>query len=219
MNTSWTSVCVISPSSHLDASPLSACQNCCRDSLFCSFLDRNSCRSRVLLGATWKQFLHLSIMSRTPNVQTDKFGCLSLNIFLAGSPTERKSQVTTFFSAASSAISPISAFILGLFTSVVLVNSSIEIEYFAMTATANKSNHRSHSISGDLVLSDQNSGRPGNKEGFSFCVDAVEVSRSAMLKTTERQCTRNEEEEITMYYELYLEVKATATKHSVCISF
>ena len=125
--------------------------------------------------------------------------------------------------AASSAISPISAFILGLFASVVLVNSSIVIEYFAMTATANKSNHLSHSISGDLVLSDQNSGRPGNKEGVYCsavffrrrCIDAVEVSRSAMLKTTERQCTRRKEEEITMYYELYLEVKATATKHSV----
>ena len=59
--------------------------------------------------------------------------------------------------------------------------------------------------------------RPGNKEGFSFCIDAVEVSRSAMLKTTERQCTRNKEEEITMYYELYLEVKATATKQ--CFAF
>ena len=56
-----------------------------------------------------------------------------------------------------------------------------------MTATANKSNHRSHSISGDLVLSDQNSGRPGSNEGFSFCIDAVEVSRSTMLQTTERQ--------------------------------
>ena len=42
--------------------------------------------------------------------------------------------------------------------------------------------------------------------------DKAEMS---MLKTTERQCTRRKEEEITMYYELYLEVKATATKHSV----
>ena len=135
--------------------------------------------------------------------------------FSGGFSHRKNSQVTTFFSAASSAISPISAFILGLFASVVLVNSPIEIIFFAITATANKSNHRSHSISGDLVLSDQNSSRPGNKEGFSFCIDAVEVSRSAMLKTTERQCTRRKEEEITMCYELYLEVKATATKHSV----
>ena len=109
MNTSWTNVWVISPSSRLDASPLSACQNCYSESLLCCFLDRNLCLSTVLLRATWKQFLHLSIISRTRNVQTDRSGCLSLNIFLAGSPTEKNSQVTTFFSAASSAISPISA--------------------------------------------------------------------------------------------------------------
>ena len=155
--------------------------------VLCCFLDRNLCLSSVLLRATWKQFLHLSIISRNPNVQTDRSWFLSSNIFLAGSPTERNSHVTTFFSAASSAMSPISAFILGPFSSVVLVNSSMEIEHFAMTATANKSNHRSHSISGDLVLSAQNSGRPGSNEGFSFCIDAVEVSRSAMLQTTERQ--------------------------------
>ena len=61
-----------------------------------------------------------------------------------------------------------------------------------MTATANKSNHRSHSINGDPVLPDQNSGRPGKSEGFSFCIDAVEVSRSAMLQATERQVKKEE---------------------------
>ena len=178
---------------------------------FVFFLDRNLCLSSVLLRATWKHFLHLWIISRNPKVQTERSGCLSLNIFLAGSPTERNSQVTTFFSATSSAKYPISAFIMGLFASVVLFNSSMEIEYFAMTATANKSNHCSHSISGDLVLSDQNSGRPGSNDGFSFCNDAVEASRSAMLQTTERQ-VKKERREIIMYYELYLDSKATATK-------
>ena len=46
---------------------------------------------------------------------------------------------------------------------------------------------------------------------FHFSV----LAQVRLLKTTERQCTRRKEEEITMYYELYLEVKATATKHSV----
>ena len=38
--------------------------------------------------------------------------------------------------------------------------------------------------------------------------------RMSLLETAERQCTK-EEGEITMYYELYLDVKATATKRSV----
>ena len=84
-----------------------------------------------------------------------------------------------------------------------------------MTATANKSNHRSHSISGDLVLSDQNSGRPGNKEGFSFCIDVVEVSRSAMLQTTERQFKKKERRGDNSVLWTVSRCKATATKPSV----
>ena len=102
-----------------------------------------------------------------------QFGGLFLNIYLAGSPTERIIRVTTFFSAASSPIFPIRAirvFTVGLSVFTVLVNSSIEIEYLAMTATANRSSHLSHSIAGDLVASNQNSSNPGSNKGCCFLV-------------------------------------------------
>ena len=90
-------------------------------------------------------------------------------------------QVTSFFSAASSGISPIRAFTLGCSASTVLVSSSTDIEYLGITATMKRSNHLSHFIAGDFVGSDQNRGNPGSNDGWlSLWGDAV-FARSAML--------------------------------------
>ena len=135
----------------------------------------------------WKKFSHLCNLSLVCNDHTDSSGYLSLKSFRAGSPTDRNNQVTTFFSAASSGITPISAFTLGCRSSTVLVSSSIDIECLAITATANRSIYRSHSIAGGLSACGQNSGNPGSNEGIaSFCEDVSVFdefdARSAMLK-------------------------------------
>ena len=160
INISKTSVVVISPKSHGAASPFNACQNWERVSPVCCILEKNLCQSRVRFLFFQKHSLHISVSSLTFNDHNVTWGNLSLNCFLAASPSDRYNTLTTFLLADSSSKSPISARTLGFCWDVSLVNSVREIEYFAVTATWNKSTHLYHSIVGLNLASCQKTGGP-----------------------------------------------------------
>ena len=164
MNTSCTRVWVMSPISHLAANPFKACQNCCRDSVGNCFRDRKWCLSSVLFLSIRKRLSQFCSISVACKDQLDVSGYLLRNIFRPVSPNYRNIMLTTFLFAVSSAISPRSDFTLGLGfpSSTVLVNSFIDMEYFAILATANRSLHFSHSIDCDFEASCQNRDNPTN---------------------------------------------------------
>ena len=111
-------------------------------------------------GFFQKHSLHILVSSLTFNDHNVTWGNLSLNCFLAASPSDRYNTLTTFLLAGSSSKSPISARTLGFCWDASLVNSVREIEYFAINATWNKSTHLSHSIVGLELASYHKTGSP-----------------------------------------------------------
>ena len=73
--------------------------------------------------------------------------------------------LTIFLSAACSLIWLISAACRGLFSVGVRINSCIDTESFALTATAKMSHHFSHSVLGGVAGLSQEAGSPAKADG------------------------------------------------------
>ena len=157
---SSTNVVVISPKSQMAASPFSACQNCESVSPGCCNLEKNLWLSKVRFQFFRKHSLQRFISSPAFNCHSAVLGYLSMNCFLAASPNDRYITLMVFLFAGSSSRSPINGRTLGVCSVTALVSSVIEMEYFAIMATWNKSINLSQSIVGFIDGSFQNTGSP-----------------------------------------------------------
>ena len=151
---SFTRLSVIPPKLHFAARPFSSFQNCLSVSPSFCFLLRNLKLSRVSFFWFLKAFFtscYQLCQRYSCNVYGGNFVADS---FLAAIPRARYMTLNgnAFFAAVVSSMSPIRLF---SFVPVVLVNSVIEMLYFAINATSNKSIHFSYSNLRGFAASDQ----------------------------------------------------------------
>ena len=145
---SRTRVGVISPKSHTAANPFKACQNWNNDSLCCWCLEKDRCPSSVLFLFFRKQSVHKVISPWAFKSHNAVCGYVSINCFLACSPSDKYRMLITFLFAGFSSRSPRRARTLGFCWFASRDNSVTELGYLVIKATWNRSNHLSQSIGG-----------------------------------------------------------------------
>ena len=145
MNVSMIRLSVCSPNALFEAIPVKVCQNFRNVIFWVCFLEKNLYRSNVLFRDFTKACSLFCFISSSDIVATHMCGNLSVRLFLAADPSDSKSTLTIFLSAACSFTLLMSAATRGCCSVTVLRISFTEIEYFAFAATMKRSHHSSHS--------------------------------------------------------------------------
>ena len=127
---------------HFAANPFNSFQNCTRVSPSFYFLLRNLNLSKFSCSGFLKQSLQFLSRSVRLTLAIMLFGNLSAIVLRAAAPNARYKTLRAFFAAGISSRSPIRFL---SFVPVIFVSSVIEMLFFAMRATSNRSSHFSSS--------------------------------------------------------------------------